>query len=163
MAKQLIISDATALITLINIESFLLLEEFAKKVIIPKEVYNEVSIFDSAKSFLDQKIKTKTIVVQKVNNKDLYNKLKINLDSGESAAITLAIELKLPLIIDEKKARSVAKNMDIEIVGLIGIIKALYDTKKISKKRVLLLVQKLDQSNFRISTKLLDMILKSIK
>ena len=161
MAKQLIISDATAFITLINIESFFLLEEFATKIIIPKEVYDEVSIFDGSKSFLDKKIKTETIIVQKVNNKDLYNKLKINLDSGESAAITLAIELKLPLIIDEKKGRSIAKNMDIEIIGLVGIIKALYETKKISKKRVLLLLEKLEQSNFRVSKKLLDMILKS--
>ena len=37
-------------------------------------------------------------------------------------AIALAVELKLKLIIDEKKGRKIAMNEGIEIIGLLGII-----------------------------------------
>ena len=160
MAKQLVISDATALIALINIESFSLLEAFASKIIIPEEVYEEISVFDDAKSFLDEKIKVQMVQIAKVKNKEFYQELKIRLDSGESAAIALAIEQKLPLIIDEKRGRSIAKSIDVEIIGVIGIIKAQYKIKRVSKEDVEKLIDKLNRSDFRVTKKLFDMILK---
>ncbi|NKQ41413.1 MAG: hypothetical protein HF962_07575 [Sulfurovum sp.] len=43
------------------------------------------------------------IVVEKYKDSSLFNTIHVELDSGESAAITLALEKDLPLIIDEKK------------------------------------------------------------
>ena len=49
----MIISDSTALITLINIEEFDLLKFFTHKTVIPIEVYEEISMGENDKRFLD--------------------------------------------------------------------------------------------------------------
>jgi len=84
--------------------------------------------------------------------------LNILLDSGESASIILALEKKMPLLIDEKKGRNVAQDMGIDIIGLIGVIRFLYKKEKISKKRTKEIMQKLSTSSFRVSKKLVDMV-----
>ena len=55
----MIISDSTALITLINIEEFDLLKFFTQKTVIPIEVYEEISIEEKDKRFLETKLKNK--------------------------------------------------------------------------------------------------------
>jgi len=156
----MIISDSTAIITLINIGEFKLLKLFTKKIILSKEVYHEVSLKENAKLFLDTEIKTAYIEVQNYKNKVLFEEISILLDDGESASIALAIEKKLPLIIDEKKGRNFAKNLGVEIIGLIGIIHFLYLENTIDKKQTLDLIDKLNHSDFRVSSSLLKMILK---
>ena len=53
----MIVSDSTALITLINIDEFELLHFFEQKIILPKEVYDEVVVVEQAEIFLDAQIK----------------------------------------------------------------------------------------------------------
>lgn len=154
----MIVSDSTALITLINIDEFELLSFFTQKVFIAKEVYEEVALLDEARVFLDVQIERKFIEVSMYNNQLLYDELNILLDSGESASIILALEKKMPLLIDEKKGRNVAQDMGIDIIGLIGVIRFLYKKEKISKKRTKEIMQKLSTSSFRVSKKLVDMV-----
>ena len=45
-----------------------------------------------------------------------------NIDDGEIEAITLALELKSMLIIDEKKGRKIALKQNLKIVGILGIL-----------------------------------------
>ena len=156
----MIISDSTAIITLINISEFKLLKLFTKKIILSKEVYQEVSLKENAKLFLDIEIKAGYIEIQNYKNKVLFEEISILLDDGESASIALAIEKKYPLIIDEKKGRNFAKNLGVEIIGLIGIIHFLYLEDKINKRQTLDLIDKLNHSDFRVSSSLLKMILK---
>jgi predicted nucleic acid-binding protein len=156
----MIVSDSTALITLINIEEFELLGFFTQKVLIPKEVYEEVALLEEARVFLDVKIEKKFIEVSMYDNQLLHDKLCILLDSGESASIALALEKNIPLLIDEKKGRNVAANMGVKIIGLIGIIRFLYKKEKISKKRTQEILEKLSASSFRVSKKLMDMVLE---
>ena len=59
----MIVSDSTAIITLINIDEFKLLEFFTQKIIMPEEVYDEISTKKDAKNFLDKQIETKFIEV----------------------------------------------------------------------------------------------------
>ena len=49
----MIVSDATILITLINIDRFDILEKFIDKIYITKEVYSEVTKKIYAKNFID--------------------------------------------------------------------------------------------------------------
>ena len=60
----MIISDATILITLINIDEFRVLKLFIDNIIIPSEVYNEISQKPSAKSYLDTQIDEAFISVE---------------------------------------------------------------------------------------------------
>ena len=52
----MIISDATILIMLINIDEFRVLKLFIDSIIIPPEVYDEVSQKPSDKNYLDHEI-----------------------------------------------------------------------------------------------------------
>ncbi|MBN2825276.1 MAG: hypothetical protein JXQ76_08135 [Campylobacterales bacterium] len=155
----MIVSDATALITLINIDEFQLLKLFAKEILIPHEVYDEVTQYPNAKNYLDREIEEQFILITPYQDKSLFKQIYYLLDAGESAAITLAIERNLPLVIDEKKGRRFAQRQGVEIIGLIGIIRFLYRENQLGRERVLEIVDKLNRSDFRVSAKLLELIL----
>jgi len=156
----MIISDATILITLINIDEFRILKLFIEKIIIPYEVYNEVSLKPSAKKYIDTQINETFISVESYENFQLFREINYLLDAGESASITLAIERDLPLIIDEKKGRKFAQKQNVEIIGLVGILRFLYNDGRLSREETVDIVEKLNTSDFRINTKLLDLILE---
>ena len=99
----MIVSDATALIALINIEAFDLLERFTDGIVLPSEVYREVTRRPCALRALDRKIDEGFVTIQDYEDRQLFQEIHYILDAGESAAIALAIEQKLPLIIDERK------------------------------------------------------------
>lgn len=155
----MIISDATILITLINIDEFRVLKLFIDSIIIPYEVYNEVSQKPSAKNYLDHEINNGFISVESYTNRSLFREINYILDGGESASITLAFEKQLPLIIDERKGRRFAQKQGLEIIGLVGILRFLYVENRLSQKEVLDIIEKLNSSDFRVSSKLLELIL----
>jgi hypothetical protein len=155
----MIISDATILITLINIDEFRVLKLFIDSIIIPHEVYNEVSQKPSAKNHLDNEINDGFISVESYEDYSIFREINYILDGGESASITLAIEKRLPLIIDERKGRRFAQKQGIEIIGLVGILRFLYVEKRLSRGEVVAIIEKLNDSDFRVSSKLLGLIL----
>ena len=157
----MIISDSTTIITLINIDEFKLLKKFTNNIILTKEVYEEISINDNIeKKFIDNEIKTNYIIIKSYQNRALYEEINILLDNGESASISLALEKKLPLLIDEKKGRKLAQQLGVDIIGLVGIIRFLYIKGKIDHQQTLALIDKLNHSDFRISNKLMKLILE---
>ncbi len=156
----MIISDATILITLINIDEFRILKIFIDSIIIPLEVYEEVSLKPSAKKYMDHEISEGFIAVESYKSSSLFKEINYILDAGESASIALAIEKKLPLIIDEKKGRKFAQKQGVEIIGLVGILRFLYVENHLNKEELLAIIKKLNGSDFRISSKLLDLILE---
>lgn len=155
----MLISDATILIKLINIDEFRVLKLFVDAVIIPFEVYDEVSQKASAKKYLDAEIATKFISIESYDNPSLFKEINYILDAGESASIALAIERELPLIIDERKGRNFAQKQGVEIIGLVGILRFLYVEKILSREELLAIIEKLNSSDFCISSKLLGLIL----
>ncbi len=48
------------------------------------------------------------------------------LDAGEAEAITLAYRTRHTLIIDERKGRRVARALDVDIVGTLGVLEQSY-------------------------------------
>ena len=99
------------------------------------------------------------ICVESYQNDVLFKEIHHILDDGESASITMAIERKLPLIIDERKGRKFAQSQGIDVVGLVGILRFLYLEKKVKHDKILMIIEKLNNSDFRISSKLLGLIL----
>ena len=155
----MIIADTTVLITLMNIDEFRLLKLFSDHIIIPNEVYEEASQQLIAKKFLDAERASGFLSVERYSDVTMFNEIHYILDRGESAAITLAAEKKLPLIIDEKKGRRFAQMQGVEIIGLVGIIRFLYMEEQLDRAEVLSLIENLNRSDFRISQKLLHLIL----
>ncbi len=111
----MIISDSTTLIILFDLQRLELLSNLFSEVLIPKAVYDEIS----AKKEIDL---PKFMKVKEVHSCDKLDTLMMLLDLGESEAIALALELKMPLIIDEKKGRKIAMREGIKILGLLGVV-----------------------------------------
>ena len=158
--NSIVISDSTTLISLINIERFELLFKFSDQIIITPSVYGEVSVKKSAKRIIDEYITLEKVAVQEATNIQKVKELLIRLDLGESESIVLAEEQNLPLIIDEKKGKKVALSFGIKSIGLIGIL-LLYKKKKyLSNEEIIEIVNELREVNFRISDKLLGLLLE---
>jgi len=49
------------------------------------------------------------------------------LDPGESAAISLALELNAPLMIDERDGREIARSQGLEVFGATGVLERAAD------------------------------------
>jgi predicted nucleic acid-binding protein len=155
----MIISDTTIIITLINIDRLNILQLFTNKIYITQEVYEEVAYRVYAKVILDEYIKNQFIEKRDATNRQIYNEFRYILDDGEASSIALAMEMGLPLIIDEKKGRRFAQRQGVEIIGLIGILRFLYIEGTLSKEEAEEIIKRLNSTNFRISSSLIDMIL----
>ena len=84
------------------------------------------------------------------------------LDDGESEAIALAIEKQLPLVIDEKKGRKIAKNLSLDILGLLGVVYLNIKKGYINIDDAKDFLQKAKDNNYRISLKLIDDMFDSL-
>ncbi len=157
--NSVVVSDSTTIISLINIERFELLFKFSDTITITTAVYNEVIVGKSAKRILDKYIYLSKVTVLKVNNTKKVNELLIRLDLGESESIVLADELNIPLIIDEKRAKNIALSFGLEAIGLVGILLVYKKKGYLSSEEIIEIVEELRVVSFRVSNKLLDMLL----
>jgi len=118
---NIVISDTTALIILAKSDLLFLLSNLFQKIYIPQAVYDELLFKDDIVNYRINKFDT--ISVKPVLDlKTLERINRLNIDKGEIEAISLAIELDLMLIIDERKGRKIALNQGLKIVGVLGIL-----------------------------------------
>ncbi len=88
--------------------------------------------------------------VQAVQNSAVVASLKTQMDSGEAEAIALAMELgDVLLILDDKKARRVAGQIGLKVIGTVGMLLRAKRAGVIAEVKPLL--TELLQANFRIS------------
>jgi len=158
--NSVVISDSTTLISLLNIERFELLFKFSDKIIITPAVYAEVTVQKSAKRVLDEQIKLSTVTVLEVENHKKVEELLIRLDLGESESIVLAEEQDLVLIIDEKRGKKIALSFGLKTIGLIGILLVYKKRGYLSSSEIVEIVDELRAVDFRVSDKLLTLLLE---
>jgi predicted nucleic acid-binding protein len=144
---SIVIADTSCFILLTKIDEIHLLRS------IYKEVYTTPQI---AFEFRDQL--PEWIIVQDVADKERLNSLQSELDPGEASAIALSYELPDPiLILDDWGARKVAARLRIAFTGTFGVlVKAKKDGVIKSIKP---LIEKIKQTNFRVSEDVLAEIL----
>jgi predicted nucleic acid-binding protein len=82
----------------------------------------------------------------------------LNLGRGESEVIALAYETKLRVLIDDLKARKIAKDMGLSISGSIGVLLKAGELGLI--KSTYEKIKELKDKGFYISDELLDEISK---
>ncbi|MEK6480593.1 DUF3368 domain-containing protein [Catalinimonas sp. 4WD22] len=123
---MIVVSDTTAISNLIQINELNILTSLYQEVIIPPTVFDELLVLEDFDIPVKEKLSESWVRVQKVNV-NIYNKL-INkyggrLDKGEAEAIALAKEISADyLLIDEKAGRVVARDIQLNIIGTIGIL-----------------------------------------
>lgn len=158
---MIVISDVIPIIALIKIESLDILEKMYKKIIIPKAVYDELIINIDYQNEIDiiQKctfLETK-IVEENLSVSLLQKQLKLDLDESEAIVLANSINANL-IIIDERKARRIARDIGLNVTGTLGILVEAKRRGLIKELKPLL--DKLIENDIRISKKLYKDILK---
>ncbi len=157
---MIVVSNSSPLTSLAIIDRLDLLEKLFEEIYVPNAVYKEVTqkekpFSDVLERFLKRKIKS-------VKNKTVVNILKSDIGAGESEAIALAIEQNSDFIlIDDLKARKLAKLNELKVIGTLGIL-------MMAKKEGYILevnpyLEKLIENQIRISEKIKKIVLEAIK
>lgn len=152
----MIVSDSTTVIILFNLNRVELLSNLFPKIIIPSAVYDEVSVKKTV-------VLPEFITVKKPKACEVLETLKLLLDSGESEAIALALELKSKLIIDEKKGRKIAIRQGLEIIGLLGVVYLNIKKGFLSKEEGEAFLESAVNHGYRINQNLIDAMFKNLK
>ncbi len=159
---MIVVSDTSPITYLIQIDSLHLLSLLYQKIIIPQEVYNELlKKHDTVNDVLQLGIEKGWVEISDIVNRKLYESLLLEIDPGESAAITLAIEKNADLLlIDERKGNQKAAEFNIKSKGVLGI---LAEAKKqhLIPSFTKVLMQLTEQTNFRISKNLLTQLINT--
>jgi predicted nucleic acid-binding protein len=145
---KIVISDTSTLIIFRKINNFDLLAKVYGELITTPEI---------AKEFGENL--PKWIIIQSVKDKKYQEFLETQVDLGEASAIALAKELDdVLLLLDDLKARKLATRLNLKYTGAIGIITKAKQLLIIETVKPL--IDKLIATNFRISKKIIDEILK---
>jgi predicted nucleic acid-binding protein len=152
--------NSSPLIFLVKIGKLDLLNKLFDEVIIPKAVYEEAVL--SGKPDKNEIIKNLSwIKVEEVKDKRLVKFLMNFIDYGESEVIAYAVENNIDLVIlDDKDARKIARELDLKVIGTLGIL--IISKKKGYINEIKPLLEKLITNNFRVSEKLLKKILEEV-
>jgi predicted nucleic acid-binding protein len=133
-----IISDTSCFIVLSKIGQMELLKELFGAVITTPEIAAEFA------ETLPEWVK-----IVSVQDKQKQQLFEFQVDNGEASAMALALEVENALvIIDDYKARKLAKNLNINYTGTIGLIISAKRKGIISDVKPLL--EKIKETNFRL-------------
>lgn len=128
-----VVSDSSPLINLFLIGRFRLLREFYPEIYIPTAVFTElIREGKEGASFFKDLQEKGFLKIKDVEPSSLLTLLHRDLDEGEAEAITLALNCKADLVLlDEKEARSIAREYELKLTGVIGILLRAKFEKKI--------------------------------
>lgn len=144
-----IIADASCLILLDKIGALDLLLKLYGTVIVTEEIADEFN-----------EPLPRWIQIKKVENKNQQLVLETILDKGEASAIALALEFTNSLlIIDERKGRKLASQLDLKIIGSLALI--IEAKRKGYITAVKPILEKIAATNFYISEHLKSLILRN--
>ncbi len=146
---NLVVSDASPIHYLVLINVINVLPKLFSKVIIPEHVITTEL----------QSPKTPPLVRTWVSNLPPWVEVRkpakpeaLHLHKGEEHAIALALEFNAPILLDEKEARTVAKDKGLLVIGTLGLIERAAAVNLIDLQESLIALQK---TNMRVSRSLI--------
>jgi predicted nucleic acid-binding protein len=123
----IVVSNSSPLVALARIGRLTLLASFYKRILIPAEVHYEVTVAGRGLPGAEEVRNANWVEVisQKSPAHPLLAQACQDLGAGERAAILLAKSLEADLVLmDEWKARRVARDAGLSVVGCLGILEA---------------------------------------
>lgn len=162
---MIVVADTTPIITLMKLNCLDLLEKLFGTVVVPNAVYEE--LISNSKYLAEVQVVVECPFLKRlaVSDRQSIKILRevVGLDAGESEAIALAEEKNADLlIIDERKGRRVAKQIELNITGTIGILLQAFDCKILTREEILSCSEQLRDSRIRISDTLFELILDHV-
>ncbi len=154
-----VVSNTSPLIFLYKIKKLEFLQGL--EIIIPDEVYAEIKLGKEKGHmdyfFIDKLVREKQILMK---NTRLLVEMPPNLDYGEKALISLAVRDGIEIVlVDDAKARLIARFYGLRPKGTVAIIKEQLDNKNITRNEFNQLIKKLVDVGFRIDKKILEKII----
>lgn len=143
-----------------------MLEKLFGQVLIPRAVFNELTMNERFQIEADQIRQKHFIVIKPVNNPESADILKraTGLDQGESEAIVLTDELNADvLLMDEAKGRTVSSQMGLRIMGTIGILMAAYEEQELTSYEMRECIDGLQNAGRHIGQRYYQMLLDKLK
>jgi predicted nucleic acid-binding protein len=146
-----VIADASVLIVLDKIEQLNLLKR------IYQNIYTTPEIAEEYGNPLPD-----WIIIESVKDKKYQKVIEMQVDKGEASAIALAIEHGGSLLIlDDLRARKLAKRLGLIFTGTLGVINKAKSIGVIDKIKPI--IEKLKSTDFRISEKVVEALLRKNK
>ena len=153
--------DTSVLIALGKLGYLKDVKKLFDRLIIAESVFEEIK--DS--EVLDQVsglIKGESAVVVKSGRGDLQGMLAFNLGKGEAETVALALETEADFaMLDELKARRLARRFNLKVVGTLGIIKSLIDAGLV-KEDPESLCERLIEQGFWVGRELCINVLRNV-
>lgn len=163
---MIIIADTSPIISLLKINRLDLLHELFGTIFIPEAVYNELMQNERYKPEREIILNADFIETKHVLNTEAVYILEnvTQLDKGESEALVLFNELKAQLLlIDERRGREVAEQLQVPVSGTIGILLKAYDKNILTSQQIFEYLEVFQQESRRFSPKLINLVKKHIK
>lgn len=124
MKNGLVIADSGPIFSLALIDKLEILNDWFDDIKIPIAVWTEITIDTSKSDYkkLYNFFKDKTCQIKGLNE------LAFVMDYGESESLILYKELQADfLLIDDRKARKIAETLNVNCIGIIGLLSAAKD------------------------------------
>lgn len=123
---KLVVADSSPLIIFARSGLLVLLHQVVGEVLVPQTVYEECTA-DMSKpgaQKIAEAIKAGLLTLSADSRVAVISDSIPMLDKGEISAISLAIELNLPVLMDERLGRQAATAHGLEVIGSVGILLA---------------------------------------
>lgn len=122
---MLVVSNTSPLWNLASIQRLDLLHDQFPDIRIPHEVWQELQVGQDypEAARLQQAVEKQWITDEALKTPYIQQSLMLEIDRGEAAAITLALELGVSqVLIDETDGRIAAKAMGLRPIGILGVL-----------------------------------------
>lgn len=148
-----IVSNTSPLIILKKSGAIQILGKLFDEVIITSKIREE--LYRKEKEFFE---KARFVKVVEGNNQNLVNALSVIVDEGEAEAIALALEGRLPLLIDDLKGRKLSESLGMKYIGTLGLLKIAKNKGIIDEIRPI--IEKFLEDGYYLDTGLIEKFLE---
>jgi len=158
-----VVADASILISLSSIGQLTLLHErFPEGVLIPPAVWREVVEEGRERPGGRDVAEADWVIVQNVTALEIVQLLRGELDEGETEAIALAHQVGARIVLlDERNGRRAAKQLDLKVLGTIGVLIWARRSGRVKSLRDALDALQA-QAHFRLSQRLYERALSEV-
>ena len=120
---MIVVSNTSPIINLAAIGQLDLLQSLYSTIAIPQAVYYEIAVRGYKQAGAMEIQSYHWFERDQVQDVTLVKRLMQQLDVGEAEAIALAIEMRADLLLlDERRGRTIAKQLGLAVTGLLGIL-----------------------------------------
>lgn len=155
----MVVSNTSPLNYLVLIHQIDLLSALYRRVLIPQSVSEELKAPETPE-VVREWIATPPLWLEIVSEVPVAKLNLVELHQGESDAIVLAQHLGADaLIMDERRGRQEAETRGLVVIGTLGVLASAHERGLVDLAEA---IDRLRQTNFHVSPKLLSMILERL-